>query len=114
MAVPAPHFDAQSTADREPGGLLEELERRQDDVLSQLDDLDAKLDEVLKGLEPQKVEGDADAELADHVEDNTPINFARVAALLQEASDPDLDDQQTALCDTESAAETRDNVEDWA
>ena len=34
----------------EPGQLLDELERRQDDVLTQLDDLDAKLSEVLKGL----------------------------------------------------------------
>ena len=34
----------------EPGQLLHELEKRQDDVLTQLDDLDAKLTEVLKGL----------------------------------------------------------------
>ncbi len=34
----------------EPGQLLHELERRQDEVLTQLDDLDAKLTEVLKGL----------------------------------------------------------------
>lgn len=37
-------------ADSEPGQLLEDLERRQDDVLAQLDDLDAKLTEVLRGL----------------------------------------------------------------
>ena len=36
--------------DSEPGQLLNELERRQDEVLLQLDDLDAKLTEVLKGL----------------------------------------------------------------
>ncbi|ELP31677.1 hypothetical protein RBSWK_04183 [Rhodopirellula baltica SWK14] len=35
--------------------LLEELERRQDDVLAQLDDLEAKLNEVLSGL---KIEPD--------------------------------------------------------
>ncbi|WP_201743700.1 hypothetical protein [Roseiconus nitratireducens] len=40
----------------EPGRLLDELERRQDDVLSRLDDLDAKLDEVLRGLEPDRGE----------------------------------------------------------
>lgn len=37
-------------ADSEPGQLLQDLERRQDDVLAQLDDLDAKLTEVLRGL----------------------------------------------------------------
>lgn len=39
-----------SQSDIEPGQLLYELEQRQDDVLQQLDDLDAKLSEVLKGL----------------------------------------------------------------
>lgn len=52
MNVPPHHFDDDYT-DPEPGGLLGELERRQDDVLSQLDDLDAKLSEVLKGLDSQ-------------------------------------------------------------
>ena len=42
--TPASHTDS------EPGQLLHELERRQDEVLTQLDDLDAKLTEVLKGL----------------------------------------------------------------
>ena len=37
-------------SDTEPGQLLKELEQRQDDVLEQLDALDAKLEEVLKGL----------------------------------------------------------------
>ncbi len=37
-------------SDQEPGQLLRDLERRQDDVLSQLDALDAKLNEVLRGL----------------------------------------------------------------
>lgn len=37
-------------ADLEPGQLLNELERRQDDVLEQLDTLDAQLEEVLRGL----------------------------------------------------------------
>ncbi|MDA8745470.1 hypothetical protein N9N28_12620 [Rubripirellula amarantea] len=37
-------------ADYEPGQLLRELEQRQDDALAQLDELDAKLTEVLKGL----------------------------------------------------------------
>ncbi|TWT84025.1 hypothetical protein CA13_54990 [Planctomycetes bacterium CA13] len=40
-----------STVDAsEPGQLLNDLERRQDDVLAQLDALDAQLTEVLKGL----------------------------------------------------------------
>lgn len=34
----------------EPGSLLGELDRRQDDVLAQLDDLQAKIDEVLGDL----------------------------------------------------------------
>ncbi len=34
----------------EPGHLLLDLEKRQDDVLEQLDNLDAQLIEVLKGL----------------------------------------------------------------
>jgi hypothetical protein len=38
------------TNDSEPGQLLNELERRQDDVLQQLDELESQLDEVLKGL----------------------------------------------------------------
>ncbi|MGB7327883.1 MAG: hypothetical protein WBD31_23610 [Rubripirellula sp.] len=37
-------------ADQEPGQLLRELEQRQDDVLEQLDALDAKLKAVLSGL----------------------------------------------------------------
>lgn len=51
MAVPTPHFDDDPSGSV-PGGLLGELERRQDDVLSQLDDLDTKLSRVLEGLEP--------------------------------------------------------------
>ena len=36
--------------EQEPGQLLKELERRQDEALEQLDDLDRKLKEVLAGL----------------------------------------------------------------
>jgi hypothetical protein len=36
--------------DVEPGQLLKDLEQRQDDVLKQLDDLDARLRDVLEGL----------------------------------------------------------------
>ncbi|TWU05582.1 hypothetical protein [Stieleria varia] len=46
----------------EPGQLLAELEQRQDDVLAQLDALDAQLSEVLKGLE---ISVDEDPELGD-------------------------------------------------
>ncbi len=48
------------TEDSQPGGLLGELERRQDDVIAQLEDLDAKLSEVLKGLEPEPKEDDSE------------------------------------------------------
>ncbi|QDV87159.1 hypothetical protein [Planctomycetes bacterium TBK1r] len=59
MAVPPHHFDDEP-AESQPGGLLGELERRQDDVLDKLDELDAKLSEVLKGLEPGGENGTAD------------------------------------------------------
>jgi hypothetical protein len=36
--------------DYQPGQLLKELEQRQDEVLEQLDALDAELQDVLKGL----------------------------------------------------------------
>ena len=42
---PTSHHVAQ-----EPGQLLSELEQRQDEVLGELDALDAKLTEVLRGL----------------------------------------------------------------
>ena len=48
-------------AHSEPGQLLEELERRQDEVLVELDALDARLSEVLKGLgvtTEEQVEGE--------------------------------------------------------
>ena len=38
------------TSETEPGQLLVELEKRQDEVLEELDALDNKLQEVLKGL----------------------------------------------------------------
>lgn len=38
------------TSEIEAGQLLYDLERRQDEVIAQLDDLDAKLNEVLRGL----------------------------------------------------------------
>lgn len=47
----------------EPGQLLHDLERRQDDVLKQLDDLELQLNEVLKGLGVSAVE-DVDIDLA--------------------------------------------------
>ena len=50
-AIPVPQ-------DSEPGQLLHDLEQRQDEVLEQLDDLDAKLEEVLKGLGVTQDEAD--------------------------------------------------------
>lgn len=52
--------DVDTDSEPSPGGLLGELERRQDAVLEQLDELDAKLAEVLRGLEPAKDENDAE------------------------------------------------------
>jgi len=49
-------------SDPEPGQLLKELEKRQDEVLEQLDALDAQVEEVLKGL-GVTVENDVDGEL---------------------------------------------------
>ena len=49
-------------ADHEPGQVLKELERRQDEVLQQLDDLDSRLREVLEGL-GVTVEEEIDPEL---------------------------------------------------
>lgn len=45
----SPH-PTSAVAEQEPGQLLKELERRQDEALEQLDDLDRKLKEVLAGL----------------------------------------------------------------
>ncbi len=59
--MPDFHFHAADPAGAEPGRLLDDLERRQEDVLNQLDDLDAKLAEVLQGLEPARL-GDEDSE----------------------------------------------------
>ena len=46
----------------EPGQLLKELEQRQDEVLQQLDELDARLREVLEGL-GVSVDDEVDSEL---------------------------------------------------
>jgi len=47
----------------EPGQLLKELEQRQDEVLDQLDRLDAQLQEVLQGL-GVTLDPDSESELA--------------------------------------------------
>lgn len=46
--------------DNAPGQLLADLERRQDDVLLQLDDLENKLREVLRGLNIEMEDGELD------------------------------------------------------
>ncbi|QEF98133.1 hypothetical protein Mal15_21800 [Stieleria maiorica] len=111
MAVPPHHFDDEP-AESQPGGLLGELERRQDEVLDKLDDLDAKLSEVLKGLESSsdqagsdragifsagRPSGDAGFQLGDLVE----------TLLDEEAADEAADDEDDDDDDFESA-------EDWA
>ncbi len=55
--MPTSHTEA------EPGQLLHDLEQRQDEVLMQLDDLDAKLTEVLKGLGASEEPGSGSEEL---------------------------------------------------
>jgi len=45
-----PPIESPAVTDAEPGNLLGELERRQEDVIAQLDDLEAQLAEVLRGL----------------------------------------------------------------
>jgi hypothetical protein len=46
----------------EPGQLLKELEKRQDEVLQQLDELDSRLREVLEGL-GVSIDEEVDSEL---------------------------------------------------
>ncbi|MEX0825105.1 MAG: hypothetical protein WD119_03015 [Pirellulaceae bacterium] len=48
-------------SDPAPGGLLYELERRQDDVLAQLDELDAQVKELLSSLGVRSEENDTDS-----------------------------------------------------
>lgn len=52
FSAPQPNHPAPSDTNREnaAGSLLADLERRQDDVLLQLDELDRRLTEILKGL----------------------------------------------------------------
>lgn len=95
--------------DYEAGKTLLELERRQDDVLSQLDDLDQKLTSILRGLgvtmtadEPSDTAGIRLAVLGDDDEDGT--SDAHFTA------DPDDDDAAVSHGDRtafESAAARR-------
>lgn len=105
MAVPPHHFD-DDPGDAAPGGLLGELERRQDDVLAQLDDLDAKLAQVLKGLEPS--DGDAatassafGGELSLGDSESSPGDVTRDSKVSDGGPD-DLEDDDS------------DSAEDWA
>lgn len=99
MVVPPHHFDDEP-ADTQPGGLLDELERRQNDVLGQLDDLDAKLSEVLKGLEPVSVPGvEAEVFDADDSDDS-------------DSDDSTDDDSEGGISDDDS--EDKLSLEDWA
>ncbi|MCD0459162.1 hypothetical protein [Roseiconus lacunae] len=75
MTVPPHHLD-DSHGDAAPGGLLGELERRQDDVLQQLDDLDAKLTEVLRELEPARDEASGEETASAGSVSATPANKA--------------------------------------
>jgi hypothetical protein len=50
-----------ASADPAPGGLLYELERRQDDVLAQLDQLDAQVRDLLESLGVRQDEHEPDA-----------------------------------------------------
>lgn len=91
MTVPPHHFNDEP-GESEPGGLLGELERRQDDVLNQLDDLDAKLNQVLKGLEPTSIRRPTDTESDE---------------IATEADEVSADEPDQSFDDD-------DSVEDWA
>ena len=88
MTVPPHHFD-DSQGDPNPGGLLGDLERRQDDVLQQLDDLDAKLSEVLAGLEPTRGPASYPTDSGDP--DDTGFGFSAGPAAADFDSDDDFD-----------------------
>ncbi|WP_182870166.1 hypothetical protein [Stieleria mannarensis] len=106
MAVPPHHFDDEPT-ESQPGGLLGELERRQDEVLDKLDDLDAKLSEVLKGLEPSS---DPASDAADRPAGDAGFHFSEpVETLDDETLDDEAADDESALDD-----EDFESAEDWA
>ncbi|MDV6034596.1 MAG: hypothetical protein F9B45_31785 [Phycisphaera sp. RhM] len=111
MAVPPHHFDDEP-AESQPGGLLGELERRQDDVLDKLDELDAKLAEVLKGLEPG-----GEHSVADSTEDGNGIALGRPTSDvglqlsdLVDALEEDAAEDETAPGD----ADDFESADDWA
>jgi len=79
----------------ETGETLQELERRQDDVLSQLEDLDLKLSSILRGLGVNLSENVAEespsirlADLADDGEEDESFSGSPVAEDERENAEP--------------------------
>jgi len=79
----------------ETGETLQELERRQDDVLSQLEDLDLKLSSILRGLGVNLSENVAEenpsirlADLGDDGEENESFNESPVTEDSRENAEP--------------------------
>ncbi len=107
MAVPPHHFDDEP-AESQPGGLLGELERRQDDVLDKLDELDARLSEVLKGLEPG---AENSADVGSGIAMGRPTGDAglRLSDLI-DALDDDAAEDEKAPGD----ADDFESADDWA
>jgi len=64
-------------ADERAGNLLADLERRQDDVLAQLDELDRRVSDLLRGLGVTLIE---DAEAVQFVSENDEATEAAVSA----------------------------------
>ena len=97
MTVPPHHF-GDEPPENLPGGLLGDLERRQEDVLNQLDDLDAKLNEVLKGLDSTPMER------PDAMHASPPTGFLPETGLSEEIDPEEIDDDE----------EDFGSAEDWA
>ena len=109
MTVPPHHFEDEPDASQ-PGGLLGELERRQEDVLNQLDDLDSKLSEVLEGLEPglaPALNDSIDSECSDQFTGASADQHSDEANFVDESFDEEPFDE-------EPLNEEPGSAEDWA
>jgi len=61
-------------ADEQAGNLLADLERRQDDVLAQLDDLDRRVSDLLRGLGVTLIDDAESIQFVDENDDATDIS----------------------------------------
>jgi len=69
-STPSLSATAQADAEAEAGSLLADLERRQDDVLAQLDDLDRRVSELLRGLGVTLIEDSESIHFVDENQDD--------------------------------------------